>query len=137
MLCWLNSDDVYMPWTFAVVADILEKNSQVAWITSVYPMTIDEQGASVGVDVRWGYTRESFRKWLNLPEGGHYARYFIQQDCTFWRRSLWEKAGERFDNSLQLAADHELWLRFFDHAQLYAVAAEPVNNFWTLIENNY
>jgi hypothetical protein len=112
-----------MPWTFAVVADILEKNPQVVWITSVYPMTIDEQGASVGVDVRWGYTRESFRKWLNLPEGRHYARYFIQQDCTFWRRSLWEKAGERFDNSLQLAADYELWLRFFDHAQLYAVAS--------------
>ena len=69
------------------------------------------------------YTRESFRKLLNLPEGRHYARYFIQEDCTFWRRSLWEKAGERFDNSLQLAADYKLWLRFFDHAQLYAVAS--------------
>ena len=123
VLCWLNSDDAYMPWTFAVLADILEKNPQVAWITSVYPMTIAEQGASVGVDVRWGYTRGSFRKWVNLPGGKHYARYFIQQDCTFWRRSLWEKAGDRFDNSLRLAADYELWLRFFDHAQLYAVAS--------------
>ena len=60
VLCRLNSDDVYMPWTFAVVADILEKNPRVAWITSVYPMTIDEQGASVGVDVRWGLYQGKF-----------------------------------------------------------------------------
>ncbi len=123
VLCWLNSDDMFMPWAFSVAAEIFANHPQVKWITSVYPMTIDEHGAIIGVDVRWGYSRKSFRKWMNLPNGKHYARYFIQQDCTFWRRELWEIAGARLETSLRLAADYELWLRFFDHAELYSVAS--------------
>lgn len=123
VLCWLNSDDLYLPWAFSVVAEIFARHPEVEWLTSAHPMTFDEHGQALGVDVRWGYTAGSFRRWLNLPGGGHYARYFIQQDCTFWRRSLWEKAGGSFDTSLKLAADYELWLRFFEHAELYTVAS--------------
>jgi glycosyltransferase involved in cell wall biosynthesis len=123
VLCWLNADDVYMPWAFAVAADIFSRHPEVEWLTSVYPMTLDEHGASVGVDVRWGYDAASFRRGMNLPGRDHYARYFIQQDCTFWRRSLWERTGARLDASLDLAADFELWNRFFDHASLYTVAS--------------
>lgn len=123
ILCWLNSDDIYTPWAFSVVAAIFAANPAVQWLTSVYPMTIDETGASVGVDVRWGYSAKSFRRWVNLAFGKHYSRYYIQQDCTFWRRSLWEKAGSCFDASLDLAADYELWFRFFEHAELYTVAS--------------
>ena len=123
ILCWLNADDVYMPWAFAVVADIFLRHPEVEWLTSVYPMTLDEQGASIGVDVRWGFSAASFRRGMNLPGLDHYARHFIQQDCTFWRRSLWEKAGARLDTNLDLAADFELWSRFFDHASLCTVAS--------------
>ncbi|WP_243544288.1 glycosyltransferase [Pseudodesulfovibrio tunisiensis] len=123
VLCWLNADDVYMPWAFSVAAEIFSRYPEVEWLTSVYPMTFDQSGASVGVDVRWGYGAESFRRGMNLPGMDHYARYFIQQDCTFWRRSLWEKAGARFDPSLDMAADFELWARFFEHAQLHVVAS--------------
>src|SRR5262249_33576691 len=45
----------------------------------------------------------------------------IQQESTFWRRSLWDKAGARFDNSVKLAGDFELWDRFFDYARLYSI----------------
>lgn len=123
ILCWLNADDAYMPWAFAVVADIFARHPEVEWLTSVYPMTFDENGACIGTDVRWGYGAESFRRGMNLPGLDHYARYFIQQDCTFWRRSLWEKAGARLETGLDLAADFELWDRFFDHAQLCTVAS--------------
>lgn len=123
ILCWLNADDVYMPWAFAVAAEIFSRHPEVQWLTSVHPMTFDQDDACVGVDVRWGYGARAFRRGMHLPGMGHYARYFIQQDCTFWRRSLWEKAGGRFDDTLDLAADFELWCRFFDHAELFAVAA--------------
>src|SRR5262249_7113449 len=51
------------------------------------------------------------------------ANRAIQQESTFWRRSLWEKAGGYFDASLRMAGDFELWVRFFRHARLYPVVS--------------
>jgi len=45
----------------------------------------------------------------------------IQQESSFWRRSLWEKAGSRMRTELIYAGDLDLWLRFFRHEQLYTV----------------
>jgi hypothetical protein len=61
-----------------------------------------------------GYAVDSFRAAVNLPGGPWFARAGIQQESTFWRRSLWERAGGRMAGSLQYAGDFELWLRFFD-----------------------
>jgi hypothetical protein len=36
---------------------------------------------------------------------------------------LWERAGGYVDASLKLAGDFELWSRFFQYAELYAVAS--------------
>jgi hypothetical protein len=46
---------------------------------------------------------------------------FIQQESCFWRRRLWEKAGE-LTTGLRFAADFELWTRFARHAKLYSVS---------------
>src|ERR1700687_2684728 len=51
------------------------------------------------------------------------ANRYIQQESTFWRRSLWEKAGSRTESSCRHGADFELWVRFFRHAKLYPVDA--------------
>ena len=45
----------------------------------------------------------------------------IQQESTFWRRSLWERAGGKLDTSFPLGGDFELWARFFKLAGLYAI----------------
>jgi hypothetical protein len=47
----------------------------------------------------------------------------IQQESTYWRRSLWERAGGCVDASRRAAGDYELWVRFFRHARLYTVDA--------------
>jgi hypothetical protein len=47
---------------------------------------------------------------------------YIQQESTFWRRSLWERAGG-LDISWGLPSDFELWVRFFRYARLYPVDA--------------
>ena len=49
------------------------------------------------------------------------ANQYIQQESTFWRRSLWERAGGRVDSSYTDVGDFELWVRFFRHARLYSV----------------
>ena len=51
------------------------------------------------------------------------ANRYIQQESTFWRRSLWDKAGGRLDTEPELFRDFELWLRFFRHARLHTVRA--------------
>ena len=43
----------------------------------------------------------------------------IQQESTFWRRSLWDAAGAALDEGCSLAFDSELWCRFFLHAEHY------------------
>ncbi|MDD3295028.1 MAG: glycosyltransferase, partial [Geobacteraceae bacterium] len=40
-----------------------------------------------------------------------------------WRRSLWDKAGGRLNTDITLAADMELWARFFRFTQLFTVDA--------------
>lgn len=122
VLGWLNADDLYMPWALATVAEVFERFPEVRWLTSVSPMTADEGGRIVGCDARWGFSARSFLAGANLPGQGWPARWHIQQDCTFWRRELWEEAGGRLDEGLGLAADFELWARFFARAELYALA---------------
>ena len=52
----------------------------------------------------------------------------IEQESTFWRRSLWARAGGRIDESLEYAADFELWARFYKHTELFA-ASVPLGIF--------
>jgi hypothetical protein len=54
--------------------------------------------------------------------------YWIQQESTFWRRSLWEECGSYVNDNLKLAGDFELWFRFFQKARLYYVNV-PIGSF--------
>lgn len=123
IMAWLNSDDKYTPWAFSIVADIFSSFPQVQWITSVHPISWNARGQAVAVDFTGGFSRQSFFKGSNFPGKGSYGRRWIQQESTFWRRSLWERAGGHLDTSLRFAADFELWSRFFQYADLYGVSA--------------
>jgi hypothetical protein len=121
VMAWLNSDDKYTPWAFAVVAEIFQQLPQVEWLTTLLPLLWDSRGVAVHCWPSVGHSRESFYRGENLPGGQWFARGWIQQETTFWRRSLWERAGGYLDTSLRYAADFELWARFYQHAELYAV----------------
>ena len=112
ILAWLNADDVYLPWAFAVVADVFETFSEVEWISTVRPIAWTDHGLPGYCGTRSGFSAEST---LDTMFG-------VQQESTFWRRSLWERAGDYLDTTFTLAADLELWARFFQCAQLYGVA---------------
>ena len=121
ILGWLNADDKYLPWTFQVLAQIFSSVPQVEWISSLYPMLLDESGVAFQCTPARGFSREAFWRGEFLPECGWYAVGWIQQESTFWRRSLWERSGSRLNTEFQLAGDFELWARFFKDADLLGV----------------
>jgi glycosyltransferase involved in cell wall biosynthesis len=108
ILAWLNADDMYLPWTFAIVADILATFPDVEWISSLYPLLWDRRDLPGDCRVRAPFSPD--------------AMLAIHQESTFWRRGLWERSGAALDTSISLAADLELWARFWRSARLYAVA---------------
>jgi glycosyltransferase involved in cell wall biosynthesis len=120
---WLNSDDMLAPWTLRTVAEVFRELPEVQWITSLYPMVMNEDGLLCGARKAEGFHAEAFYRGRNAPFDHWFYASMIQQESTFWRRSLWEKAGARVDTSLRVAGDFELWSRFFEHAELYGIAA--------------
>jgi len=128
IMAWLNADDKYTPWAFQIVADIFSSFTEIEWLTSLYPLIWDQRGQAVKCNYCEGFSRKSFYKGANLPGGGWYSSYWIQQESTFWRRSLWERAGGYIDSKWRLAGDFELWARFWQHGELYGVAT-PLGGF--------
>jgi glycosyltransferase involved in cell wall biosynthesis len=119
---WLNSDDRLTPWALRVVAAVFRQFSEVQWITSMYPMIMNAEGLVLGARRVEGFHAEAFFRGRNAPFNPGFYSCMIQQESTFWRRGLWEKAGRRVDTGLRVAGDFELWSRFFEHAELYTLA---------------
>jgi glycosyltransferase involved in cell wall biosynthesis len=119
---WIGSDDLLMPWSLSVVGEIFATFPQIEWLTSQIPMMCDEDGRPVDSNRLETYSAEAFFRGANLPFAGWEAAGFIQQEATYWRRSLWERVGGGLDESLELAADFDLWARFHRAgAKLYGV----------------
>jgi glycosyltransferase involved in cell wall biosynthesis len=125
---WLNADDQYTPWALSVVGEIFATFPEVEWLTTRFPLRWDERGRAVRCVRRSGYSRAAFLAGENLPAGAWRHEGWIQQESTFWRRSLWERAGATLDTRWKLAADFDLWARFFQHAELVAVET-PLGGF--------
>lgn len=125
---WLNSDDQYTPWALSVVCEIFSQHPDLQWLTTLRQFRLDERGLPVRTLVHPGFARGSFAHGENLPERGAFATGFLQQESTFWRRSLWEKAGAQVGKGFPLAGDFELWARFFQHAEPVGVEV-PLGGF--------
>ncbi|MCX7047294.1 MAG: glycosyltransferase family 2 protein [Candidatus Sumerlaeota bacterium] len=127
---WINSDDLLMPWTLRLVAEIFTALPQVEWLTTLSPLVFDEEGKAVERHDTIGFCKRGFLRGENIPGLAVEGATPIQQESTFWRRALWEKAGGRLETRWKLAADFELWARFFQHAKIYGVRA-PIAGFRT------
>lgn len=112
IMAYLNSDDLYFPWTLRVVAEIFETFPQVDWLTTSLPAAISSDTRGPVIQSR--LNRSS--RWFFSNRGKSlFYKGFIQQESTFWRRSLWERAGARIDYGQKLAGDFELWSRFYQY----------------------
>ena len=116
IMAWLNSDDKYHPGSFWIVAQVFHYFPHIEWILG-RPTAWDEKGLLDFVfDSLPQWSREKYLK-------RQFEESFIQQESTFWRRSLWEKTGAGLQTDLKYAADFELWARYFRFAQIYIVDA--------------
>lgn len=114
LMGWISATDLLHPGGLRVVAEVFSAFPDVEWITG-RPTRFNEDGLTIDVDAappRWS-------RWPFLAGANRY----IEQESTFWKRSLWDRAGSRVDDSRRNANDFELWVRFFRHAKIYPVDA--------------
>ncbi|MEA3545662.1 MAG: glycosyltransferase family 2 protein, partial [Thermodesulfobacteriota bacterium] len=95
VMCWLNSDDKYHPLALFNVASLFTELPHIQWITG-QPTVLGKHGDIISIVPlpKWSRRRYLFYDHDSLH---------IQQESTFWRRSLWEKAGAYLDVSLNYA----------------------------------
>ena len=113
---YLNSDDLHFPWTLRVVGEIFAAFPHLEWLTTSRPCAT---GANVSFPLEHTHYNWSHRWFLSSRGTKLSSRGFIQQEATFWRRSLWKKAGGYLKTDFHYAGDFELWSRFY----LYAIPA--------------
>jgi glycosyltransferase involved in cell wall biosynthesis len=127
IMAWINSDDMYCPWAFRTVASIMSELPQVEWLTTLQPGVWDWDSFCGGFGSISGYSKEAFLDVCYLPINQKFIGW-IQQESTFWRRSLWQKVDSYICADLNLAGDFDLWARFYRHAELYGTNS-PLGGF--------
>jgi glycosyltransferase involved in cell wall biosynthesis len=113
LMGWISATDLLHAGALFVVGGVFRTFPEVEWITG-RPTGFNDEGMAVEF--------LKLRQWSRVPFLAGANRY-IQQESTFWRRSLWECAGGRVDDTRRSASDFELWVRFFRYAKLYPVDA--------------
>jgi hypothetical protein len=91
-----------LPGALAYVADYFSRHPEVDVVYG-HRFLINENDQQIG---RWMMPAHD-DKVLSWAD-------FIPQETMFWRRSIWEKAGGRIDESFRFAMDWDLLVRFRD-----------------------
>lgn len=111
VMCWLNSDDMLHPGSFKTISKVFAAHEDVEWIQGM-PTVFDDGDLTIKVSNNRAWTKLNF-----FTASDEY----IQQESTFWKRSLWDRAGATISQDYKLAGDYELWARFFRYAPLYVI----------------
>ena len=99
ILCWLNSDDTYMPGALARVLQLFDAHPEIDFIHA-HCFVVDEHDAIFDLAPARPFPDH------RLPD----KQLFMSQPASFWRRRLWERVGD-LDESYHYAMDFEYWLR--------------------------
>jgi len=105
ILAWLNSDDLYEPWTLWEVAEFFTRHPEVQFVYGD-ALWIDTEGRILQPKKEIPFNRFI---WL-------YDYNYIPQPSAFWRRELYEAVGG-LDPRFDLAMDADLWIRFADRTR--------------------
>lgn len=106
IMTWINGDDRLAPGAMASVSDALRDLPNVQLVGGRRAI-LDAVGQTIGPMSLTGFPRRTVA--AGLHDGRHLAP--IMQEGSFWRASLWQKAGG-IDTSFRLAGDWDLWRRF-------------------------
>jgi hypothetical protein len=116
IFCWLNGDDLYLPWTFRLVDRLFREQLDVEWLIGLHSF------ANADGDLyRTSQLAACPQRWIRAGLFTEKAFGFLQQESMFWRRRLWERS-DGLDLSYSLAADFQLWLQFAKFSELVPVS---------------
>jgi glycosyltransferase involved in cell wall biosynthesis len=99
LLCWMNSDDIFLPGAFARVAELFDENPGVE-VYCADKLHIRESGLIFEIQKYAPYDVDSF---------GNDKMAFCNQAC-FWKRGLVKKIGY-LDENLNIVMDMEYFIR--------------------------
>lgn len=104
ILAYLNSDDLYFPWTIATVVAVFAADPTIDVVFGDAVSVDDRSGRSLAImhppfDLDW-VRREGF----------------LAQPAVFWGRRVLDRFGG-FDASLKFVADCDFWMRIGDDAR--------------------
>lgn len=113
IMTWINAGDLFSTNSFAAASAFFDQHTEFDWLTGMAAI-ISESGVPLQV-----YSKPEAFSQRDLAFGYHDGRRspFVPQEGTFWRRSLWDRAGG-LDTTLKSAGDWDLWRRFAQFAAL-------------------
>jgi glycosyltransferase involved in cell wall biosynthesis len=118
-MTWIGSDDRIEPGAFATVGEIFRDFPDIDWVTGRTTI-ISEAGPMMCMPPPLMiFPRQAIAAGIF---DGRFAENCIEQEATFWRPRLWQKAGG-VDPNFRLAGDFDLWRRFARHTDLVVVDA--------------
>lgn len=108
VLGWLNSKNILLPKSLFTIGKVFSSFPDIEWITGI-GLLLDGSGCITNVI--------PVRK--DIYEHLVGTRSNIQQESTFWRKTLWERTGGKLSEEYPHAFDIGLWsTRFFPNARL-------------------
>ena len=114
--CWLNADDISLPWTFKTIANIFSENKNIQWLTGITAF-INEKGMLKKI-----YNNASAKPQNAIKNGwfckGGYG--YLLQESMFWSSELWHKVNG-LNTSYKLAGDFDLWIKYANITQLWTI----------------
>lgn len=117
ILCWLNAGDIFLPGALTVVAEVFHAHPETNWISGMRFWHLSGSRI-IGSFVPYAYSSD-------LIGCGAYGKMLphIQQESTFFRRSMLEGVSMARLREFKLAGDLYLWHCFSKHDRLTLVIA--------------
>jgi hypothetical protein len=114
---WLNSDDILLPGSLALIGQLFSHHKKLNWLTS-QSIIINSDDQIVRTSIHFGKSR------LGIRLGFYHGKLlgFIPQEGTFWTRKLWLRSGSTIPNKNQ-TLDFELWRIFAKFSPLVNLEA--------------
>ena len=108
ILAWINSDDMYHRNSFFTVSEIFSSFQEIEWLVGYSTLWDDYDRCIYAFENKY-FNHISFLR-------GDYK--LIQQESSFWRKSLYDRVGGVCVD-YKLAGDFALWMRFSRIAKMY------------------
>jgi glycosyltransferase involved in cell wall biosynthesis len=108
VITYLNSDDCYSDQNvLSRVVNYFNTNTDADVVYGLRNV-IDENGFFVYCFPYKPFCKEAL-----------YLSDYIPQECVFWRKQIFERAGSYVSREFDFAMDYELWLRFLDFNAIF------------------